>query len=636
MVAVMFAFLGETISFENPGIRLELFLKEVSKQSGVGFHCPTYLNNEVLAASFKDQSIGVLKSQLARVIHGTWEQKEDGWWLVQSSDQRKEEEKWVWETRNKVLQHQIDGLKAVAPRSEWTTNEAEKYWIDIQAARKKTGEAPWTAARRSALRMRSPEARLCASIAAKLTVNMLTENPLRYNGNRYSVRGLPGHIELPINLGNKLQQYEIERQRYLSLSQTAEEQNIFDRQREPVHLELQYSSLERGYLFFSWWDKDWKAVGSGMPTIFLNNKVFQAQGESFPLSKETQEIANLQREISSGMDAEPMFEKHKDSPLLQEAVSTMFNATQRDPLGIMQGRCWIEFAKYVKKPLLVSLKDDDGVLRPSSHVPTVIQKEFVLGMMRDDIDGWVLGRPINPMFNRAWRMDRKLIEEYARLTKARNSGNIYPSLQIARINSTVDFFTAGIPNAEFLLDDQRYSGYFTALFGYLDEQQLNACLRGDRIPVSSLSSKGQEFMSILARDGSLTELTPLMDDESSDLNPLYYLPNGTKGMWLGASFKIQPEFHFEIEPAEDIGTDMDIASFAALLKTAKSGDPIFDAKFTVSSNRVFVGTVYLGGKSKSESLSIPIGQGRMPTYTWKTLPDSTREQVLDEMKKPVK
>ncbi|MEI7985415.1 MAG: hypothetical protein WCI55_07275 [Armatimonadota bacterium] len=106
MVVSFLALSLGTITFENPGIRLEPFLKEMSKQTGVGFHCPTYLNNEVLAASFKDQSIDILKSQLARVIHGTWEQKEDGWWLIQSSDQKKEEEKWMWETRNTVLQMQ--------------------------------------------------------------------------------------------------------------------------------------------------------------------------------------------------------------------------------------------------------------------------------------------------------------------------------------------------------------------------------------------------------------------------------------------------------------------------------------------------------------------------------------------------
>ena len=135
MIASFLAFSLGTITFENPGIRLEPFLNEMSKQTGIGFHCPTYLNNEVLAASFKDQSIDVLKSQLARVIHGTWEQKEDSWWLVQTSDQKKEEEKWLWETRNRVIQSQIDVLKAVAPTSEWTTQEAYKYWMDLQASK---------------------------------------------------------------------------------------------------------------------------------------------------------------------------------------------------------------------------------------------------------------------------------------------------------------------------------------------------------------------------------------------------------------------------------------------------------------------------------------------------------------------
>ena len=70
-VFLLLGLTGATVSIENPGVRLELFLKEVSRQTGQGFHSPTYLNNEVLAASFKDQSIDVLKTQLARVITHT-------------------------------------------------------------------------------------------------------------------------------------------------------------------------------------------------------------------------------------------------------------------------------------------------------------------------------------------------------------------------------------------------------------------------------------------------------------------------------------------------------------------------------------------------------------------------------------
>ena len=123
-------------------------------------------------------------------------------------------------------------------------------------------------------------------------------------------------------------------------------------------------------------------------------------------------------------------------------------------------------------------------------------------------------------------------------------------------------------------------------------------------------------------------------DDSTSLSPLYYLPNGIKGMSLGASIKVEPEFRFATEPIEDYGTEFDINSFADLLKDAKAGSPLFDAKFSLGSHRVFVATIYLGNKSMSEETSEPNVQTNMPTYTWKTLPDSVRQQVLEAMKRP--
>ncbi len=628
MVVSFLALSLGTITFENPGIRLELFLKEISKQTGVGFHCPPYLNNEVLAASFKDQSIDILKSQLARVIHGTWEQKEDGWWLIQSSDQKKEEEKWVWETRNTVLQMQIDAFKVAEPKSEWTTKEANKYWMDLQASKKRTGEDVMTSANRMALRMRSPESRLGSAIASQLTVNMLTDDPLKPNFNRYSVNGLPGHINLPIKFGDAFPRYVNERQLFQALGGNV------DVKGRPVNFELSYSTGERGYFFIQWLDKDWRYLGSWFPIPSFESKKFEPKGEIFKVSDSTRDILALQKEINAGSEAAPVFEKYQDSPLLKEAVISMFQATKQDPLGIIQGRCWIDFAKSVNRPLLVNLKDDEDIPRPSLHVPLVVQNNFVFGMKREDADGWVLGRPINPLFNRSWRMDRKLIEEYARLTTTPNTPNFYPILQKSRIGAFIAYFTTGIPNQAFLLDDLQINGYVSGVFGSLPEDQLNACLRGARIPVSSLPTHGLELMNFLLRDGVFTELSPVAKDDSISLCPLYYLPNGTKGMSLGAFIKIEPEFRFATEPVQEYGTVFDINSFADLIKEARADSPVFDSKFSLVSQRIFVATFHLGNKSMSEETIDPTVQTNMPTYTWKTLPDSVRQQVLEAMKRP--
>jgi hypothetical protein len=625
MILSLLALVGATISVENPGIRLELFLKDISIQTGVGFHCSPYLNNEVLAASFKDQPIDIVKSQLARVIHGTWVQKEDGWWLIQTPEQKKEEEKWVWETRNKMLQFQIDGLKAVAPKSEWTINEAEKYWINLNASRKNAGEAAWTATRRRALRLQSPESRLCAAISSKLTVDMFTEDPLKFNINRYSIHGLPGHIELPIDVSALLAQYRNENDMIQSLSEGTVEPS------KPVHIELKYSSAEREFILFTLFDKDWKSITNLVPGLYLNNKVHVAQGEVFTLSKETQEIIEFEKELDLADEPKVTFEKYKESPLFNEQVSVFSNASKRDPLGIIQGRCWIDFAIGVKKPLLVSLRDDEGVPVPNPNVPTISQSGFVLGMKREDADGWVLGRPINPMYCRSWRADRRLIEEYSHLAKLGGNSSMYSLLRKWFILSKLNFFSTGIPHSSFIVDDQKYSGHFAAVLGTLSEQQVDQCLKGERIPVTSLPIEGQDLMTIFAKEGDLNDLSPLASEGSWELNPLYYLPNGIKGMTMGASIVVEPEFRFEGQPPDDEASVQSIRSFARLMKESDPKSPILDAKFTVGSRKSFVTSVYLGAKSKSVNTDLSAEEKNLPVYTWKTLPDSIRQQVLNSI-----
>lgn len=626
MIVSLFALAVGTISLENPGIRLELFLTEVSKQTGDSYHCVPYLNNEVLAVSFHDQPVETLRSQLARVIHGTWERKEDGWMLIQTSDQKKEEEKWVWENRNRLLQEQIDGLKALAPKSEWTVKDAEKYWSDLQASKRRTGEGVWNSARRIAFKLQSPDSRFCAAIATQLTTKMFTEDPLRVNLNRYSVRSLPGHIELPINIDQAFRQYLNEQK--LS-DMLADAPSI---KAQPAHVELQYFSGERQFLMFALMDKDWKYLGTQIPGLYLNIKGHPVEGESFPLSQSTRQIMDFAKEISSQRITSKIFEKYKSSELFNEVTSVMSQATKRDPLGIIHGRCWIDFANSVKKPLLVSLKDDEDLPKPAAHVPTIMQKPFVVGMMRDDTDGWVLGRPINPQFNRAWRADRSLIESYAKLVKRRDDMDLYAALRISLVSMKLLTFSSGIPNNTFLLDDLYSGGYLMAALGSMSDQQIKNCFAGDRYAMEALPQEGREILNMMALDTSLCDLSPLAQGNGNSLCPLYYLPQGTKGMILGATLKTEPEFRFEKEPFPDYSESMDASGFAALLKEAGGASSISDLKFTVGSRQTVTATLSLGNKSKNEELSIPVPGKNLPIYTWKTLPDDLRKLVLDAMK----
>ncbi len=626
MVVSFLALSLGTITFENPGIRLELFLKEMSKKTGVGFHCPVYLNNEVLAASFKDQSIDVLKSQLARVIHGTWEQKEDGWWLIQSSDQKKEEKKWMWETRNKALQVQIDGLKSVAPINEWTLADATQSKIDLESITKYSGETRKTKAQLGAVWLQTPGARLFAGIATKLTVDMFKEDPLKYDSNRYSVRGLPGHIDLPIEIRDSFRRFDAERDLY------AQSKYFRPSEQKTVHLEIRIRHFGNwDVLEFKALDKDWKTISVDMPSVYLSSFGDRSteKPEVFQLSEETKQVLSLQDEIQATSEPNPNHWNATSSKLFEDAVSVMLTATKRDPLGIIQGRCWIDFARYINKPLIVNLSENDRFFLPKV-VPALDQDGKASGMIRLDTDGWVLGRPVNPLHNRSWRLDRQDIARFANLTKTGLTPNLYPFVKKNALAKQISLFSSGIPNSQFMLNSWRTGYDLTDILGTMTETQLNQCLKGDMISTSKLPSKGYELLAIYANEGVLNELTPYEAKSFDSLCPLYYLPNGIENMEIGASIKTEPDFRFE-NSDETHRKNEDVTSMARIIRSAKSDSPIYDSKFKMGLKRTLTATVFLGHKSKSHQTSIPIEDTNLPTFTWKTLPDQIRQMVLDAM-----
>ena len=629
MIVVLLAHWVGTVSFENPGIRLELFLKEISKQSGSTFRCTQSLNDEVLAASFHDQSIEIVKTQLERVMHGTWEKKDAAWWLVQSAKQKREEEQWALENRNVVLKSQLDGLSAVAPKSEWTIQDAEKYWRDYTNYRSGKSEGPRNSSVWRKIRLSSPESRFCAGIASLLTAQMFNIDPVKFNVARYSVRGLPGHVELPIDPSVPTKQYIAERGLYSMVSQ------VSDNADTPTHIELRYEGGERPYIFFSWLNKDWKYVGRALPSAYIASPL-KPQGEVFPLSDSTKRALELRNELSSVPNFAETFEKNKTDPVMADAVATMFEATKRDPLGIIEGRCWIDFSRSVGKPLLVNLKEEDLRNSPSLSVPTIDQPGPVVGMTRIDADGWVLGRPMSPLFNRTWRLERSIIEEYARLAKTETTSSWYGHLRRSFISTYESFGKSGIPENEFLLDMSRDYGGLSAILGAAPEGILTACLNGSRIPLSQLPQISQDLAKYSLDEGELNELSPINLTDAGQYCPLAVMPNGLRGITIGATLGTEPEFLFEKPPVEDYGEKIDLSTMAYLLSESKSDSPIQNLPFKLATKQVLNTTLYLGSKSKTNTVAEPAPETDLPTYTWKNLPDAIRQQVLVEMKKYVK
>ena len=620
MVVSFLALSLGTITFENPGIRLELFLKEMSKQTGVGFHCPTYLNNEVLAASFKDQSIDVLKSQLARVIHGTWEQKEDGWWLIQSSDQKKEEKKWVRDIRDKILQTQFDDLKAIAPKTAWTIIDAEKYWLSVKESQSKLSEKTWTVKDTNALRLKSSESRFAGTLATLLKPEMFSGDPIL---GRYTTHGLPGHIELPIDIGEALAQLNSEIQMYRQVSQSPESSEA------AKFFEVNLQPGEVPVISIGFFDRNWQYVHSGIPSLYLPTR-FVAHGEDYPLSPETQDVFNLLAQFDES-DRDQVIGQNSRSPVFQNAVATFANASKRDPLGIKQGRCWLDFARFVKKPLLVNLEEDNGELRPPKIVPTIEQPDFWIGMKREDSDGWVLGRPLNPEYNRGRRCDRSLVESLSRNLSGTSPFSFETQLKTKSIGAFVEHFKNRIPNDQFLYDYMNDGSLIIGILGSLAPGQLDSCLNGKVLSVEAFPPDAHYYLACSASLGMLNELSQRPDKDKVLMCPLYCLPKGVSGMTMSVLMSTEPVFELKEADVLSGKKSLSLNVFAKSIKNSleKSVTPL--ASFTVTSKQILTTTFHLGSKSKNFVNSGLTSGKSSPKYTWETLPNAIKNQVLDKM-----
>lgn len=606
---------GGGLTFEYPGIRLELFLKEFSRQAKENFKCPTTLNNEVLAMSFENQSVDVIKARLAEVIHGTWEKKEDGWWLVQSSDQRKDEVEWNRSQRYKLLKFQIDEMSKIAPQKEWAQKDAEQYFRDYQDSRRRTGEGIWNSKRRMALRLKSPENRFGESIAALLKPDQLMSDGLEPGISWYAPNPLRTQLPINLDISKPLRQFQTEMELYRSVGGEGSIE-------VPAKVEVEVSDGDIPYISFAAYDRNWKFVTSASPGFFVSNTL-RIEGETFALSPKTQEIFDLLDQANM-MSSDEDFERLQGNATYQEILKTFRRADETDPLGILQGRVWIDFAKSLKKPLLVNLEEDLKAWRPKYLVPKKTDSVPLLGMMREDKEGWVLARPVNPYGNRVWRMDRKLVVDKVRFQMGPDHENWANQLRLYDISSFCGFYAYGVPN-DVLLPYDVYGNSLPAILGTLSDQQIQNLFKGDTIAVENLPKRAQFYLSYKLNEGSLNELSLLSTDDASALCPRFCFPNGTAGMRIGATKQNSLVFLFGSKANQ---YSISVDQMAEVMKDAEVSP---EGEFQVSEGITISTYVWLGAKHFKEDINQSTkSDGKV--YTWKTLPQVWKNMVLAKIK----
>ena len=616
------ALVPETVSIENPGIRLELFLKEVSRQTGVGFHCPTSLKNEVLAASFKDQSIDVLKSQLARVIHGTWEQKDDGWWLVQTSDQKKEEEKWHRDLRRKAIQDLIDAAKANLPGKEWTIKEADQYRQEGANMRQPNRERVNSSAERRRYLAKAPSGRFMASLFSQLKPEMFPLDLLEPDFQLYTINASKIGKELPLDLAKNLE--ILDRESFL-VSITGEDSDI---QRNSQHVIVNMPNSFPLRPDVTTYDNKWQMTSYNSPSLLT--PTIRVNGELFAPSK-------LLSEIVAALSYRPTYyeetgklvdDKSKMEPIWSRVNATFLDALNRDPLGLFQGQSWLDFAREKMQPMLASLCDNPVNRDPKLMVPTPNQTQTNFFVKRDDADGWIVGRPVDPLWNRSHRIDRTLILDYVKRTMRDELATIEDQVIATDIGFYARAFCYDIPNVNLLQNDIRSESVSCAMFG----AALRAGIRPDPqtgiIDIQKLPRYAQGELYGNYMDGTLLRL--VMDEEYSGICPQFLMPNGIRGIYL----KVVPSFEPTFEVKNEAGTSevLLLSTFAFLV--AENMDekvPLDKLTFRLGRVRTMKVSLCLGERSMDSELFDPF-VGPLVASSWNSMPADVKKMVLDKIR----
>ncbi|MBS1701443.1 MAG: hypothetical protein JST12_07270 [Armatimonadetes bacterium] len=614
--ALAIALSGSLVSIHNPGIRLELFLKEFSKQTGEIYECSPQLRDEVLAASFDSQSAEVLKRQLACIIHASWEKRTNRWWLAQTDEQKKEERQWMQNTRNTILQMEFDEFKGLTPTTDWTANDAVQFQVETKAKVKQLDNSDKRRAWNSEHLKKGPEGRFFAALVNQLSPSML--KPGNYHGqvSVYSTNGLPNQLNLPIKMDQALARYRND----LGLQDQVLRRGLLTS--DIWHYELECSNSEIPDLVVTLFDRKWKArhVYSNLD---WNPDVLIAEGEDFPISSETKS------RLASAYGKDP---GDISTKTLEDIYTAFANATQQDPLGIIDGRCWMEFASFKKMPLLVNLQEVWD-LQPSQYVPKPQQNGFKVGMTRVDANGWILGRPRNPLLNRLQRFDRSTLEKAYSLVKEPAKEDLTAKLALQEILCYEGEFTSGIPHSTLIAGFFTLPDWLMGALGTLTPDQLKDCLTGNTLPVLDLSDRAKAYLETALDNWDVDLSVPYF--QGFRTCPRYQFPNGIATMRLGASIGESYEFAFD-EPIDEYINLFPTEDFAEMVRSALEENPEFlDKSFKVVKTSMITATAYVGSQSMSREMTFEESKAKTSpkSYTWKTLPKPIKDRVLVKIKK---
>ena len=615
MVSIIFALTSsQVISVENPGIRLKLFLRELSKQSGLEFGCSIDLENEVLAASFKNQSIDLVKTQLSRVVHASWTNRDGLLWISQTEEEKKAERLEHREIRRKQIQNRLDSLKSYIPKHSLTTDDVNDYMQYLKGRyeggffHSQSGEGiPKTLEEVSRSK---PIFRLAARLSTLIKPDSFNldgfDTKLTMWHSNSSLNGL---IPLPIDYQETLSRFEEETEAFRPASLDPSSVMFL-----PMHLVVA-NNFESVAVF----DRNWKRIDNvGIsPTP---SPASAAKQEYFTISPETIEG------INAGFSTHE-FESMKQIPAIQKVWEVLRRPDLEDPLGIVYGRLWLDFARFLDKPVLVSIPDSITELDPLFKFKSKMHEFIRDGYDRIDADNWLLARPLDPLEARVRRLDRSLIRHYADLTLSRRSHSLDESAENGAIGLSVILRNQIWIGSQYFPTIYRQSNLLP-VYGNLSRAIRSKIRSGISIPVTSLSQDAIDAIRFL-RD--LDYLYSISDKDSAGGTnpyfPLSVIPNDFANMLFEAN--LSTDIVFKVKGNHpDIELSLDYLKLELKRLAASEVTHHFDGLLLqyAECKRLNM-RLRIGRKTFEDHISEEPAQFSQPIL-WENLPADIKDQIL--------
>lgn len=457
--------------------------------------CAQVLNNEVLVADFKGQPLDVVKKQLSRVIHAEWTEKSEVSVLAQSADQKRAENEWHRKHFQGFIEVQLRSYDDVNTESSFTASDADRL-AKMQSDQNPNRETSST--RRTQTRSLDPTRRFIARTVRKLKPTDFGIDYLKPDFTRFSNLSYIPLKRLNLNLDTEVAKFNEERSLLAQFRPNS--QSLAQR---VAGVEIVFMNFSSTYpaLLFRILREDGEVIGT--QAGFLVIRQLNPKLENFVKREKLQQALELLGALSSSEEEPNLGAKLKQLPAFGRLAAIMSNPKQDDPLGFINGLFWQDYAAHKDKPVLANLSEDEV-----NGVPTADNKWNSLGEERVDADGWVLGRPRDPLGNRTHRLDRQYVPSlWNQSFGPIETRSIEAQLESEYGYGVAYYLSSGPPLADFIITAPN-SNILGALYAGLDRSQQARLLRGEKIPFQQLVSVGHDFKSAAAADLSFGFVSP--------------------------------------------------------------------------------------------------------------------------------